>query len=326
MWYSVLPFCYRISFQNPGCLSTNGLVGALLFFYSLLLGFCASDSAWNLWWSYEGISGPDFWGVANQDFAMCKKGKQQSPINIDPSRLLYDPNLKHLHINYTDAKGVLINTGRDITIEMQNLGYNHINISLGPLSYQYRLSKIKFHFGNMDKIGSEHTINGKPFPAEMHLLAYNSDLYPNSSYALKGVKGYTIIAVFIELGKELNKPFHLISKELKALRYKEQTAMLHHLDLGRLLPKTEHYMTYEGSFTQPGCQETVTWIILNKPIKIAKEQLSALRVLYDGRENDPNLALEVNSRPVMPLNHRVVRTNINFRRRVGIRSHVLKGL
>lgn len=33
-----------------------------------------------------------------------------------------------------------------------------------------------------------------------------------------------------------------------------------------LMPKTEHYVTYEGSLTYPGCFETVTWIIMNSPI------------------------------------------------------------
>nr|XP_027209104.1 uncharacterized protein LOC113802695 [Penaeus vannamei] len=35
-----------------------------------------------------------------------------------------------------------------------------------------------------------------------------------------------------------------------------------------LLPSTEHYLTYEGSLTEPACHETVTWIIPNKPLYI----------------------------------------------------------
>jgi hypothetical protein len=33
------------------------------------------------------------------------------------------------------------------------------------------------------------------------------------------------------------------------------------------------YMTYEGSMTQPGCQETVTWIVMNRPIYITMSQV-----------------------------------------------------
>ncbi|PSN30599.1 Carbonic anhydrase-related protein 10 [Blattella germanica] len=32
-------------------------------------------------------------------------------------------------------------------------------------------------------------------------------------------------------------------------------------------------MTYDGSTTMPACHETVTWIILNKPIYITKQQV-----------------------------------------------------
>jgi hypothetical protein len=45
------------------------------------------------------------------------------------------------------------------------------------------------------------------------------------------------------------------------------------LSVRGLLPDTEHYMTYDGSTTMPACHETVTWVILNKPIYITKQQV-----------------------------------------------------
>lgn len=41
-----------------------------------------------------------------------------------------------------------------------------------------------------------------------------------------------------------------------------------------LLPDSHHYMTYDGSLTQPPCHETVTWILVNKPVYITKQQVS----------------------------------------------------
>ncbi|KAH9499833.1 Carbonic anhydrase 1 [Bulinus truncatus] len=54
---------------------------------------------WSRWWSYDGISGPNYWGKTNPEWKLCKHGRQQSPINIEPTRLLFDPNLKHLKID-----------------------------------------------------------------------------------------------------------------------------------------------------------------------------------------------------------------------------------
>ena len=54
-------------------------------------------------------------------------------------------------------------------------------------------------------------------------------------------------------------------------------AMVHHIDIQQLLPKTDHYITYDGSLTQPGCYETVTWILYNKPAIISREQVNKLK-------------------------------------------------
>jgi len=44
-------------------------------------------------------AGPDFWGLVNPEWYVCTKGKRQSPINIDPQKLLFDANLRALRID-----------------------------------------------------------------------------------------------------------------------------------------------------------------------------------------------------------------------------------
>ncbi|GFQ75263.1 carbonic anhydrase-related protein 10 [Trichonephila clavata] len=83
------------------------------------------------------------------------------------------------------------------------------------------------------------------------------------------------------------------------------------------MPDTHFYMTYEGSTTMPGCYETVTWIVMNKPIYITKQQLFALRRLMQGDEKNPKAPLADNFRPILELNQRSIRTNIDFQRRPG---------
>ena len=86
-------------------------------------------------------------------------------------------------------------------------------------------------------------------------------------------------------------------------------------------------ITYEGSLTQPGCQvkakmtklmsnqtvqESVTWIIPNKPIYVQVEHMEQLKSLMQGTADDPRAPLAGNLRPTQPTNGRLVRTNINF--------------
>ena len=44
--------------------------------------------------------------------------------------------------------------------------------------------------------------------------------------------------------------------------------------ISQILPETKDYMTYDGSQTEPGCSETVSWIIMNRPIYITHKQVS----------------------------------------------------
>lgn len=50
------------------------------------------------------------------------------------------------------------------------------------------------------------------------------------------------------------------------------------ISLRQLLPLTEYYITYEGSATTPACQETATWIVLNRPLYITEQQVSRLLI------------------------------------------------
>ncbi len=44
------------------------------------------------------LSGPDFWGRLNPKWSLCSRGRRQSPIDINPKLLLFDPNLSPLQV------------------------------------------------------------------------------------------------------------------------------------------------------------------------------------------------------------------------------------
>ena len=55
---------------------------------------------------------------------------------------------------------------------------------------------------------------------------------------------------------------------------------IRHLSVNGLIPDTKDFMTYEGSLTQPGCHETVSWVIYNKPLYITSEHVSKHKEIY----------------------------------------------
>lgn len=62
---------------------------------------------WSQWWTYDGISGPRFWGVINPAWGMCREGRRQSPINVDPKTLLFDPNLTPFTLDKVTVSSLL---------------------------------------------------------------------------------------------------------------------------------------------------------------------------------------------------------------------------
>ena len=44
-------------------------------------------------------------------------------------------------------------------------------IAGGPIRHQYRLAIVRFHWSDADTSGSEHYIDGKPFPLEVRMSA-----------------------------------------------------------------------------------------------------------------------------------------------------------
>ncbi|VDN07386.1 unnamed protein product [Thelazia callipaeda] len=268
---------------------------------------------------YPCIVGPDFWGLVNKHWRMCTTGQMQSPINVDPSVLLYDPGLLPLNINENQVEVTLQNMGQLplVTINNSLTDQNNINISGGPsFPYRYRLHHIVVHFGHVanDEYGSEHTIDRVRFPAEVQLFAYNTDLYANFTEAMSQPHGLLAISIIVELGSVSNTELRKLTVASQSITYKGMKTTLKRFSAYGLLPQTENYITYEGSLTFPGCFETVTWVIMNNPIYITKEDLQIWNDLQqtENKQLSP-IFMSPNYRPLKPLNGRLLRTNINIK-------------
>ncbi|KAG1712224.1 Carbonic anhydrase-related protein 10 [Nymphon striatum] len=146
----------------------------------------------------------------------------------------------------------------------------------------------------------------------IQLYGYNNALYKNMSQATRNVQGLVVVSVMLQIGELSNPELRLLTTHLDKIRYKGQSHPVRHISIHTLLPETDDFMTYDGSTTSPGCYETVSWIIMNKPIYITRQQLHSLRKLMVGTRVHQKAPLGDNYRPPMPVNHRTIRTNIDF--------------
>ncbi|CAN8006222.1 unnamed protein product, partial [Ixodes hexagonus] len=279
------------------------------------------------------IVGPDFWGRLNPAWTLCSTGRRQSPVNIEPRQLLFDPNLKPVAVTSHRVNGQLQNTGQGIVFRLSEDDHGGVNISMGPLSYRYRVYELRLHFGRTDDRGSEHSVSGFVFPAELQILGYNCDLYANVSEARQRAQGLVALAAIIKVRKKTrfarmsylsfpqlrdsaNLELRLLTSQLLHLGFKGSQVPVKSVSIQDLVPATDSYMTYEGSATTPGCEETVTWILMNRPLYMTRQQLFATRKLMQGDSFHPKAPLGNNFRPTQPLHGRVVRTNIDMKNEV----------
>jgi len=277
--------------------------------------YCVSTCTavnWLEWWTYDGISGPSFWGLINPEWSLCNQGLRQSPIDLVPEDLLYDPSLEELFITPNKVQGKVFNTGHTATFKVDPGNHHLVNITGGPLSYHYQVSSVVLHWGEDIGGGSEHTVDGHAAALEVQVLGYNGQLYNSESSSLRSPNGGVGIAVLVQLGEKTNPELEKIIKAASSLKYAGSSTSLSSVSLSSLVSTTSHMITYEGSLTQPGCQESVTWIIPNKPIYVQAEHMMLLSNLMQGTEDDPRAPLAGNLRPIQQTHGRMVRTNIHF--------------
>lgn len=150
-------------------------------------------------------------------------------------------------------------------------------------------------------------------PLQLHIVHYNSDLYPNASTASNKSEGLAVLAVLIETGS-FNPSYDKIFSHLQDVKYKGQEVFIPGFSIEELLPeRPAEYYHYKGSLTTPPCHPSVLWTVFRNPVQISQEQLLALETaLYCTHKDDPAPRKMVNNfRRVQKFDERLV--YISFR-------------
>uniref|UniRef100_A0A3P8UT16 Carbonic anhydrase XIV n=1 Tax=Cynoglossus semilaevis TaxID=244447 RepID=A0A3P8UT16_CYNSE len=119
---------------------------------------------------------------------------------------------------------------------------------------------------------------------QLHVVHYNSELYPNMSAAVTQPDGLAVLGILIK-------------------------TLIPAFDVQSLLPKDlRRYYRYNGSLTTPPCHQSVTWTLFRERVQISKAQT----MLHSSRaEDDDGKMLQDNYRAIQPLHHRVVLTSFS---------------
>ena len=170
-------------------------------------------------WSYEGANGPEHWGDLDDAYALCKTGKQQSPIDI---REVHGEIGAPLEFHYGESKVNLINNGHTIQQNLDSGCYVIYN--------DKRFDALQFHFHH----GSEHTIDGHQYAMEMHIVhaAKDGELLVVGTLLKAGAKNAF-----------LNQFWSKMPKNAGGTYVDESTK----IDLGDWIPENSDVYSYDGS-------------------------------------------------------------------------------
>lgn len=236
---------------------------ALSMFATADAAIAADDHAHS--WGYDGKVGAANWGDLKPEYATCKLGQNQSPIDIKGA---ITADLAAIKFDYKPSPLKIIDNGHTI---QANYGAGS---SITVNGKQYKLLQVHFHQP------SEEKVDGKAYPMDAHLVHKSED------------GKLAVVAVLLKEGKR-NPFLKTLWKNIPKQKKQEVSATNVNINLANMLPTKQGYYSFAGSLTTPPCSEEVSWMVLNTPVEMSKAQIAKFGQYYSN-----------NARPVQPLNNR----------------------
>ena len=201
-------------------------------------------------WAYDGPLGADAWGKLDDEWKVCSKGKQQSPIDIAPHAVAASA----IEFHYKSTAATIVDNGHT----------GQVNLAPGSSieidKHTYEL--VQFH----THTPSEHTIAGERFPLEVHLV------HKDAAGKL------AVIGVMYEEGADTKALVPLYTKW--PTKKEAESKLGKSLDPLALLPANHSVYRYSGSLTTPPCREGVVWNVMRRSMSDTKPHLDAIATHY----------------------------------------------
>ncbi|XP_055523480.1 carbonic anhydrase 2-like [Wyeomyia smithii] len=234
------------------------------------------------------------------------RGRMQSPIALSTARSILTMERTPLQLmNYQlDPSQVTVtNDGHTSVYSFEFPNGQVVTKQGGPLKEEYQFQSLHFHWGANSARGSEHTLDGRRYAMEMHLVFFNRK-YGDFLAARNQSDGLSVLGIF--LTNSTTEPDYGWISALNEVQNAGDSYVLPDPTVfnikGLIGARRRPYFSYHGSLTTPPCFESVTWIVQRKTLPISERQLNVFRSLRDSNGNP----LVDNYRELQNLNGRSV--------------------
>ena len=226
----------------------RSLFNSLILFHSLLLISSLIKNEGPLLYPEP----PEGWNEGD-----CQSKQIQSPIDIPPlkdnSTIKDDGShakIQSLLYSNINSGKVDFDGGHKWTTGELNIG--HIEIILNQTLYKYKLHSFHFH------LYSEHRIESKQYPMELHLVHKNENNNDTLNENL-------VIAILFDYKSDKENKF------LKDIKLSEREE-INDASIFDLINKDDTFYYYKGSLTTVLCTENVNWIVFKDIRSMSYEQ------------------------------------------------------
>ena len=185
---------------------------------------------------------------------MPNLGTQQSPIDLT------DPFNAELRVTIAwDALVLTLNDGNSIYQPARKLGAKAKRRAGHIVVDRERYIPVDLHW----HFPAEHTVKGKQFPAEVHIVHVHKD---DVQYALQGKLDWcriVVLGIFLASSRRPYAPMEVAANGGTATIQRDA-----------ILPEKASALRYCGSLTTPPYSENVTFIVFETPMAATRAQLA----------------------------------------------------
>jgi carbonic anhydrase len=186
----------------------------------------------------------------------CQLDSIQSPININEKDVVDDNSIFSFEsIDYKTIESTSVTYINDFSISTPTLDNGNITVKINGTIFTYKILNIHFH------LNSEHTINGKNYDMEMHIVHENTNTEDKNNL-------HMLIAYIFEIDDDDDDDEEKSFLDSIGFNTGEEVKNVNVQDI----VKKEDVYYYKGSLTTPPCTEDVNWVVIEDIKKMSQNQ------------------------------------------------------